>query len=91
MLKLAFEPGHRVEYSMLAEPRPAGPVVGYFRDRPIAAAVVDCFGRRYVFSGIAPRRPNGRYDLEALAQHEWLVEPGLVYACEGASSRRPPA
>jgi hypothetical protein len=73
---------YRVEYLMLVDPRPTGPVLGYYNDRPIAAALVDCFGRRYVFAGVAPRHRNGRYDIDALAACEWLVEPGLVYRAE---------
>ena len=55
---------------------------GILNDRPIPAAVVDYFGRRYIYAGIAPRRHNGQYDVEALAIGERLVEPGLVYRSE---------
>jgi hypothetical protein len=73
---------YRVEYLILVDPKPAGPVLGYYNDRPIPAAIVDYFGRRYIYAGIAPRHPNGRYDIDALAAGERLVEPGLVYCAE---------
>ncbi len=86
MLGAAY--GTPVDFLMLVEPRPAGPVLGYFRDHPIAAAVVDCFGRHYAFAGIAPRRANGRYDVDALAKGERLMEPGLVYRDESVTGDR---
>jgi hypothetical protein len=73
---------YRVEYLILVDPKPAGPLLGYYNDRPIPAAVVDYFGRRYIYAGIAPRHRNGRYDVDALARDERLVEPGLVYCAE---------
>jgi len=76
------------EYSMLLGPQPAGPVVGTYAGKPIAAKVTDAFGRRYVYAGIAPRRRDGRYDLDALSADEWLVEPGLVYRGEKAAGSR---
>ena len=87
MPKLGLDTGRHVDYLMLSDPRPDGPVVGFFRDRSIAAAVVDYFGRRYVFSGLASRRRNGQYDIDAFARGEWLVEPGLVYAHDSAPGR----
>jgi hypothetical protein len=68
-----------VEYHILVEPRPDGPVIGYFAGQPIAAAVVDYFRRRFVYAGVAPRRRNGQYDIKSLRPGEWIVEPGLVY------------
>jgi hypothetical protein len=67
---------------MLVDARPAGRVLGYYKDRPIPAAVVDYFGRRYIYAGLAPRHRNGGYDVDALATSERLVEPGLVYRAE---------
>ena len=75
-----------VEYFILMEPRPDGPAVGYLDGRPIAAAVVDFFGAHYAYVGAAPRRPDGRYDVEALKAGEWLVEPGLVYYADPKTS-----
>jgi hypothetical protein len=71
-----------VEYFLLDEPCADGPVIGLYRDQPIAAFVIDADGRHYAYAGIAPRLSSGRYDVEALRQGEWLVEPGLVYAVE---------
>ena len=73
---------YRVEFLILVDPKPAGPLLGYYNDRPIPAAVIDYFGRRYIYAGIAPRHRNGRYDIDALATGERLVEPGLVYRAE---------
>ena len=73
---------YRVEYLILVDPKPAGPLLGYYNDSPIADVVVDYFGRRYIYAGIAPRHRNGRYDVDALATDERLVEPGLVYCAE---------
>ncbi len=79
MSRVNFTAARPVEYSILIEPRPDGSVVGYYAGRPIAAAVVDHFGRRFTYAGIAPRLRNGRYDVEALRPGEWIVEPGPVY------------
>ena len=78
----------------VVEPQSEGPVVGFYAGQPIAASVVDCFGRRYFYAGAAPRDHNGQYDFDALAPGEWIVEPGLVYALgnaktHGATAKRP--
>jgi hypothetical protein len=75
-----------VEYFILMEPRPDGPVVGYLDGRPIPAAVVDCWGRHYCYAGVAPRRPSGQYDVESLRAGEWIMEPGLVYRHDGGKA-----
>jgi hypothetical protein len=72
-----------VEYFLLVEPHADGPVIGTYRGQPIAASVIDAYGQHYAYAGIAPRLNSGRYDVEALKQGEWLVEPGLVYAADG--------
>ena len=89
MLKFGWQVSPPIEYLLVAEPRPDGPLIGYFAGHAIASAVVDCFGRRYVFVGIARRRRNGQYDAEALARGERLVEPGLIY--EQVSTKPPGA
>jgi hypothetical protein len=86
MPRLGLERSPSIEYLMLADPKPDGPTVGFFRGSAIAAAVVDYFGRRYVFAGIATRGRNGKYDTEALGRGERLVEPGLIYRL-GAEAR----
>jgi hypothetical protein len=68
------------ECRVVVEPRADGPVIGFYDGRPIATSIVDGFGRHYVYRGAASRREDGRYDFNALAPDEWLVEPGLVYA-----------
>jgi hypothetical protein len=89
MPKLGFEIGRHVEYLILTDPKPDGPIVGYYGGCPIAAAVVDYFGRRYVYAGIASRRRNGQYDIDALGHGDWLVEPGLIYRRDSARFRPP--
>jgi len=83
MRRLGFATARPVEYFILVEPHADGPVVGYYGGRPIPAAVVDYFGRRYSYAGVAPRRRSGQYDVEALAPGEWIIEPGLVYRDTG--------
>jgi hypothetical protein len=74
-----------VEYSILHHVRATGPTMGYYSDHPIAASIVDEHGRRFVYAGIAPRRWNGQYDVDALKTGEFIVEPGLVYRYERSS------
>lgn len=71
-----------VEFFLLVEPRADGPVIGIYRDEPIAASVIDAYGQHYAYAGIAPRLDSGAYDVDALKRDEWLVEPGLVYAAD---------
>lgn len=68
-----------IDYSLLIDVKPTGPSVGYYSDRPIPSSIVDTFGRRLVFAGIAPRKWNGRYNVDALKPGEFIVEPGLIY------------
>ena len=77
-----------VEYYLLLEPRPHGRLIGYYAGRPIREFVTDADGTHYTYAGVAPRRANGRYDLDALRRDEWLVEPGLVYALVRADKRQ---
>ncbi len=72
-----------VEYSMMVEPRPSGPTIGLYRGLPIAERVVDQFGRRFLYVGLASRRRDGRFDVASLRAGEFIVEPGLVYRLEG--------
>jgi hypothetical protein len=88
-----FAPGtaQPVDYFILVEPRADGPVVGYYGDHPIAAAVVDYFGRHYTYAGVMTRRRSGQYDVESLRPGEWIIEPGLVYSGpDGRASRAKP-
>lgn len=63
----------------VVDPKADGPVIGFYAECPIAAAVVDSFGHRFVYAGAAPRRHSGKFDFTALGPGEWIVEPGLVY------------
>ncbi len=74
--------GRPVEYFMLHDARPAGQSVGLYANREIPASVIDDFGRQYVFAGIAPRRRNGDFDVDALRTGEFILKPGLVYRLE---------
>lgn len=71
--------------------RPEGPIIGSYAGAAIAATVVDLEGRRYRFVGVMPHRHDGSYDLAALAEGEWIVEPGLIYRWEGVESPSPAA
>jgi len=70
------------EYFILANLRNRGPIIGRLADHPISETVVDDRGSSYRYVGVAPRNPNGRYDVEALRPGEWIVQPGLIYALE---------
>ncbi|MFO1057752.1 MAG: hypothetical protein U1E53_12395 [Dongiaceae bacterium] len=72
----------------LDEPQPEGPVIGSYAGAAIAATVVDLKGRRYRFAGVMPRRAEGCYDLGALAEGEWIVEPGLIYRWDGTEESK---
>jgi hypothetical protein len=69
-------------FSIMVEPRPAGPVIGYYRDRPIAERVIDLFGRRFTYAGVIGRRRDGQYDVERLRSGQFIAEPGVVYDLE---------
>jgi hypothetical protein len=81
-----------VEFFMLHDARADGPLLGYFADCEIAEAVTDHFGSRYVYAGLAPKRRDGRFDVDALRPGEFIVKPGLVYRldpdAESARSRK---
>jgi hypothetical protein len=77
-----FSKDRPVDYFILVEQRADGPVIGTYDDHPIAAAVKDAFGRRYLYVGIAPRLRDGRFDVKALSPGEWFARPGLVYRAE---------
>jgi hypothetical protein len=56
-----------------------GRLLGYYAGQPIFEAVYDGEGYRYAYVGVAPRLGNGRINITALSDSQWLVEPGLVY------------
>jgi len=82
MLRGAALTRHHSDCYILAHTRPEGGPLGSYEGIPIAPAIVDDFGRRYVYAGLAPRRPNGRFNLDALRRGEWILPPGLVYRCD---------
>jgi hypothetical protein len=86
MPRAHFSREQPVEYFILVEPRADGPVVGNYNGHPIAAAVRDCYGRRFTYAGVASRLRNGAYDVEALSPGEWFVQPGLIYQMEPTRS-----
>jgi hypothetical protein len=77
-----------VRIVLLHNPVPDGPLLGYYRGEPIASAVIDEFGRRYLYAGVGPRRRDGRIDEESLRPGEWLTESGLIYRWDDRKRRR---
>jgi len=67
------------DFHLIVDPRPEGPTVGVYADRPFSESVADYFGRRFTYAGVAPRLRSGQYDLAALRTGEFIVEPGLLY------------
>jgi hypothetical protein len=67
-----------VDCYLVVQPQPEGSTVGIYAEHPIAESVIDYFGRRFTFVGVAPRYADGRYDLDALHTGEFIVEPGLL-------------
>lgn len=68
-----------LQYFLLHHAKASGPSVGIYANSNIPATVVDDFGRHYIFAGVAPRRWNGEFDLDALQTGEFILKPGLVY------------
>ncbi len=66
-------------YFILNEAEPSGRTIGYLGDVPIAEAVTDCFGKSYVYVGLAPRTWGGDIDVDALKRGEFILPPNLVY------------
>jgi len=73
---------------LLHNPAPDGPVLGYFGGKPIASAVIDEFGRRYVYAGVGPRRRDGRIDEKSLRPGEWVTDSGLIYRWDNQGRRK---
>jgi len=82
MTRIAAIRQDHTDYHIVFEPRPDGPTIGFYGEHPIAAAIVDYFGRRFAYDGIAPRKRDGKYDVKSLRPGEWIAEPGLVYRIE---------
>jgi hypothetical protein len=79
-----------IEYFILHGVTPIGRSIGFYEDRPIAESIVNEHGQRFVYAGVAPRRWNGQFDLDALRPGEFIAQPGLVYRLEhpNGSSRK---
>jgi hypothetical protein len=74
------------DFAMLFDVTPIGPTVGFYRGRAIAESVMDRFGRRFSYAGVAPRCRNGQLDVEALNRGEFVVRPGLVYRMDSMTT-----
>ncbi len=77
------------EFSMIVEPHPAGVVIGHFAGKPISEEIVDLFGRRFRFAGVAGFRRDGDVDATGLGVGEFIAEPGLIYRLIGSNCDRP--
>lgn len=75
----AFDGRRRAEFFMLRAVVRAGPVIGRYAGAEIYQSIVDEWGRRYIFVGIATIRSEGDYDCDALRTGEFILAPGLVY------------
>ncbi len=75
------------EFHVMVDPRPTGQIIGVYGDRPFSESVADLFGRHFTYTGVASRRTNGQYDLDALREGEFIVEPGLLYCIVPARTR----
>ena len=75
-----------IEWSMVHNARATGPSIGYYADREIAESVVDEFGRCFFYVGVAPRKQNGAFNVDALAAGEFILQPGLIYRCAGTKA-----
>ncbi|HEY2889615.1 MAG TPA: hypothetical protein VGJ31_03270 [Dongiaceae bacterium] len=67
---------------MLVGATPEGAVIGIFAGKPISERVVDRFGRRFRYVGVAIRARSGECAIELRHRGEFIVEPGLVYCLE---------
>jgi hypothetical protein len=77
-----------VEFFRLHNARPDGVVVARYRDHAVCDVMIDEYGQRYVFAGLAPRRRDGTYDVKGLKVGEVILEPGLIYQLIPVKARR---
>ncbi len=75
-------PARSIEFFVLHDMKPAGPSMGRYADSEIPESIIDMFGRRYVYVGVAPRTWGGQFDVDALQPGEFILPPGLVYRLE---------
>ncbi len=77
-----------LEYCILHNTTPDGPVIGKLDGREFSEFVQDEFGRLFCYSGVAPRLSDGRFDDAALKDGEFIVLPGLIYKYRGKAEKR---
>lgn len=68
-----------LEFSLVHGAKPAGRTIGEFAGQKITEAVCDDFGHVLTYAGVAPRRLDGEFDIDALRPGEFIVKPGLIY------------
>lgn len=71
--------GRYLEYFLLRNVTAEGPIVGRYEGQDVRQNIVDEWGRRYSFVGIAAFRWDGQYACDALKTGEFILPPGLVY------------
>ncbi len=69
-------------HAILEHASGSGELIGSLGDYPIYEQVIDRFGRVYSYLGLAPRRRDGSFDVEAMEPGEFVLPPGLLYLCE---------
>jgi len=77
-----------IEYFVVHGARPVGQSIGYYANNEISSLIVDDLGQRYTYVGVAPRKWNGRFDVDALRPCEFILLPGLVYRREASKASR---
>ncbi len=75
----SYRPHIPLEYVTLFNAKSSGPSIGTYSGRDIPSSVEDGFGRRYDFVSVAPRCWNGKINVGALREGEFLFPPDLVY------------
>ena len=68
-----------VDFYVLKGAKPDGNLIAVYLDCQVVDVIVDECGHRYAFVGVAPRKRDGRYDINVLRAGEVIVEPGLLY------------
>jgi len=79
--------GRPLEFFILNGATPSGLTIGKLGDSAISEFVTDCFGKRYRYVGLAPRRWSGEIDVDALKAGEFILPPCLVYRLEPIPAR----
>lgn len=74
--------GRPLIYLILQDAVPSGLAIGNLGGDTIYEFVTDCFGKRYRYVGLAPRRWSGEIDVDALQAGEFILPPNLVYRLE---------